>query len=214
MKKALYLGAVSALAVMVGFSAGANATTAVIDGVKVTDSGLTSPSAPDHAQPAAYAASGALVQYAWNGSSLSNQGWDPFGPSDTSHHWWNVGNYGGSVGFNLSGSALRIVWGSPNDNNTVAFYSGAGGTGALIGQVTNPDLVSAFGVGNYNQPGYLISFNTPEAFKSVVFSTGPTAFEFAVAAPELSTWGMMLAGFASLGLVGYSRKRKDASFSA
>jgi hypothetical protein len=214
MKQALYFGAASALALMVGFSVGAQAATAVIDGVTVTDRGLADPSTPDFSQPAAYAATGAQVQFAWNGSSLSNQGWDPFGPSDTSHHWWNVGEYGGSVGFNLSGKDLNIVWGSPNDNNTVTFYSGAGGTGGVIGAVTNLDLVSAFGVGNYNQPGYLIHFTTPTAYRSVAFSTGPTAFEFAVAAPELSTWGMMLAGFAGLGFVGYNRKRKEASSAA
>jgi hypothetical protein len=214
MKQALYFGAASALALMVGFSVDANAATAVIDGVTVSNPGLVSPSSPDYSQPAAYSSSGAQIQFAWNGSSLSNQGWDPFGPSDTSHHWWNIGNSDGSVGFNLSGTDLKIVWGSPNDNNTVSFYSGAGGTGSLIGAVTTPDLVSAFGVGNYNQPGYLISFSTPQPFSSVVFSTGPTAFEFAVAAPELSTWGMMLAGFAGLGFVGYSRKRKEAELSA
>ena len=84
----------------------------------------------------------------------------------------------------------------------------------MIGAVTNSDLISNFSVVNAHQPGYLISFTTPGAFQSVVFSTGPTAFEFAVAAPELSTWGMMLAGFAGLGFVGYSRKRKEAELSA
>ena len=212
MKKAMYLGAASALAVMVGFSVGAHA--AVIDGITVTDSGLANPGSPDYTQPAAFSSSGAQVQFAWTGTGLSNNGWDPFGPSDTSHHWWNIGDYGGSVVFNLSGTGLNIVWGSPNDNNTVSFYSGAGGTGSVVGAVTTSDLVSAFGVGNYDQPGYLISFSTPQPFSSVVFSTGPTAFEFAVAAPELSTWGMMLAGFAGLGFVGYSRKRNESELSA
>jgi hypothetical protein len=209
MKQALYLGVASALAVMVGFSVGANASV-VIDGITVTDSGLVNPLSPDVPQPAAYSATGAQVQFAWNGSGLSNQGWDPFGPADTSHHWWNIGNIGGSVGFDLSGNVLNIVWGSPNDNNTVTFYSGANGLGSVVGAVTTPDLVSAFSVGNFNQPGYLISFNTPEAFQSVVFSTGPTAFEFAVtgvaAVPEPSTWAMMILGFAGIGFMAYRRK--------
>ena len=52
--------------------------------------------------------------------------------------------------FNGSSNALTIVWGSPNDDNpaatnTVSFYTGANGTGSLIGQVLASDLYSAFG---------------------------------------------------------------------
>jgi hypothetical protein len=215
MKQALYLGAASALALMVGFSVDANAATAVIDGVTVTNPGLVNPASPDYAQPAAYSAIGAQINYGSSNSGLSNNGWDPFGQgSDWTHHWWNIGENGGSVGFNLSSSNLNIVWGSPNSINTVTFYSGAGGTGSVVGVVTNPDLITAFGVVNSSGPGYLIDFSTPSPFKSVVFSTDGSAFEFAVAAPELSTWGMMLAGFAGLGFVGWSRKRKEAELSA
>jgi hypothetical protein len=215
MKQALCFGAALALAVMVGFSAGANASVAIIDFITVTDSGLANPSLPDVPQPAAYSATGAQVQFGQTGTGLSNNGWDPFGPgaptTDTSHHWWNIGNYGGSVGFNLSGTFLSIVWGSPNDNNTVTFWSGANGSGSKVGVVTTPDLVSAFGVGNLFQPGYLISFDTPAAFESVVFSTGPTAFEFAVTGvPEPSTWAMMILGFAGIGFMAYRRKSKPA----
>jgi hypothetical protein len=219
MKQALYIGAASALAVMVGFSGGANATTAVINGITVTNPGLANPLSPDYPQPAAYSSSGAKINFGTSNGGQSNNGWDPFGPSDSTHHWWNIGETGGNAGFNLTGKNLNIVWGSPNDltgtgNNTVTFYSGLGGTGSLLGSVTTPDLVAAFGVVNQNQPGYLFSFGTPSAYSSVVFSTGPTAFEFAIAAPELSTWFMMLAGFAGLGFVGYSQKRKEVSISA
>jgi hypothetical protein len=213
MKQALFLGAASALAVMVGFSVGANAATALINGITVTDSGPVNPLVPDHPQPAAYAKTGAEINFGSNNTGQSNNGWDPFGQgTDETHHWWNIGEYGGSVGFNLSGTNLKIVWGSPNDNNSVTFFSGLNGTGSVVGTgaVTTPALITDFGVVNASGPGYLIDFQTPKAFQSVVFSTGPTAFEFAVAAPELSTWGMMLAGFAGLGLVGYSRKRKEA----
>ena len=122
---------------MVGFSVGANAT--VIDGITVTDSGLASPSSPDFPQPAAaLPTTGAQLNFGVNNSGLSNNGWDPFGPTDTSHHWWNIGNVDSSVVFNLSGNILNIVWGSPNNNNTVTFYSGANGTGSVVGAVTNP----------------------------------------------------------------------------
>ena len=218
MKQALYLCAASALAVMVGFSDDANASV-VINGITVTetDSGpvINTLLSPDVAQPNAYSATGAQVQFAWNGSSLSNQGWDPFGPADISHHWWNIGN-GGSVGFNLSGNVLNILWGSPNDDNTVTFYSGANGSGSQVGAVTTPNLVSAFSVVDANQPGYLISFTTPVGFESVVFSTGGTAFEFAftTAVPEPSTWAMMILSFAGIGAMTYRRKSKPALMAA
>jgi hypothetical protein len=94
-----------------------SASVATIDGITVTDSGLANSLLPDVPQPAAYSATGAQIQFGQTGTGLTNNGWDPFGPgaptTDTSHHWWNIGNADGSVGFNLSGNVLNIVWGSP-----------------------------------------------------------------------------------------------------
>ena len=123
--------------------------------------------------------------------------------SDTTHPWWNI--EGGQVTFNGSGNALTIVWGSPNDNNpaatnTVSFYTGANGTGSLIGQVLASDLYSNFSnIDNTQDPGFLVSFMTPEKYGSVVFTTGSSDFEFA-AVPEPSTWAMLGIGFAGLAL--------------
>ena len=143
---------------------------------------------------------------------MDNPGWDPYGLSDTTHSWWNI--EGGQVTFNGSNNGLTIVWGSPNDNNpaatnTVSFYSGANGTGSLIGQVLASDLYSNFSnINNTQDPGFLVSFTTPEKFGSVVFTTGSSDFEFA-AVPEPSTWAMLGIGFAGLGLAGYKRSRRD-----
>jgi hypothetical protein len=147
-----------------------------------------------------------------NPSEFGNPGWDPYGASDTTHSWWNI--EGGTVRFSGSSDALTIVWGSPNDDNpaatnTVTFYSGAGGTGSVIGEVRASDLYSSFsGINNTQDPGYLISFMTPENFGSVVFTTGSSDFEFA-AVPEPSTWAMLGIGFAGLVLAGYKRSRRD-----
>ena len=156
-----------------------------------------------------------------NPPELSNAGWDPYGLGDTSHNWWNVES--GSVTFNLSGSALNVVWGSPNDDNPlssnyVSFYSGANGGGGLLGTVLASDLYSNFsGITNTTDPGYMISF-APGQFGSVAFGTGPSDFEFAVVGPstfsvagvpEPSTWAMMVLGFAGLGYAAFRRSSRS-----
>jgi hypothetical protein len=75
-------------------------------------------------------------------------------------------------------------------------------------QVLATDLYSAFGVDNAQDPGYLLSFLVPRGYGSVVFTTGSSDFEFAVAAvPEPSTWAMLGMGFAGLVFAGYKRSR-------
>ena len=207
---------VAAAAAMVLAASGASAATAIIDGITVNDYGQVSATAPNFAQPGVSVPTAQIqigqVGGPGNPPPLDNPGWDPFGLSDTNHQWWNI--EGGSVTMNGSGNGLTIVWGSPNDNNpaatnTVSFYSGANGTGSLIGQVLASDLYSNFGgINNTQDPGYLVSFMTPEKFGSVVFTTGSSDFEFA-AVPEPSTWAMLGLGFAGLALTGYKRSRRD-----
>ena len=212
MKQALYIGAGAALAVMVGFSSGASAS------VITVDSGPSSNLSANPLQPAVDTWSGAVIEHGQPSGTQSNPGWDPFGSNDTTHDWFNIGEQNGFVNFNLSGNALNIVWGSPNDNNTVTFYSGAGESGSIIGSVSTSDL----GVANTRDPGgYLISFSTSTDFESVRFSTGPTAFEFAFTAgatttnvspvPEPSTWAMLILGFAGVGFMAYRRKSNGSA---
>ena len=100
------------------------------------------------------------------------------------------------------------------DDNYVAFFTGADGTGSLIGLVEANDLYQSFGpsITNTQDPGYLISFRTPAAFGSVEFYTTPSAFEFAII-PESSTWAMMALGFAGLSFVGFRRSRRAVALS-
>jgi opacity protein-like surface antigen len=220
MTKAHLACAVAAAAIL-SASAASAAQTEIIDGVTVTDYGRVSPSAPVYEQ-SGVATPDAQIQIGQvtgpgNPPVFSNPGWDPYGLSDTSHYWWNVED--GSVTIDSSGELLTLVWGSPNyaassDTNTVSFYSGANGSGALIGTITAADLYADFaGITNTTDPGYLISFVTSTPIGSVVFTT-PNAsdFEFAVVAgvPEPSAWAMMLVGFAGLGYAGYQRSRRLA----
>jgi len=211
----ILLGVVGAAATILAASA-ATAATAVIDGITVNDYGRVNPAGPNFAQPGvgtgtAQIQIGQVDVMPPNPPEFSNPGWDPYGLSDSTHPWWNI--EGGTVTFNGSGNALTIVWGSPNDNNpnatnTVSFYTGASGTGQLIGKVLASDLYADFsGVNNTQDPGYLISFQTPQEFGSVVFTTGSSDFEFA-AVPEPSTWAMLGIGFVGLaGIAGRKRVR-------
>jgi hypothetical protein len=212
----IILSVAGALSTILTASA-ACAATATIDGITVNDYGRVNPAGPDFAQPGVGTGT-AQIQIGQvnvtppNPPEFDNPGWDPYGASDTTHSWWNI--EGGAVTFNGLSNALTIVWGSPNDNdpsatNTVTFYSGANGSGSVIGKVLASDLYSNFSdIDNTQDPGYLISFITPEQFGSVVFTTGSSDFEFA-AVPELSTWAMLGIGFAGLALTGYKRSRRD-----
>ena len=208
---------VAAAGAMILAASAASAATAIIDGVTVNDYGRVNPAGPDYAQPGvgtgtAQIQIGQVNVMPPNPPEFGNPGWNPYGASDTTHRWWNI--EGGQVTMNGSGDALTIVWGSPNDNNPaatniVSFYSGANGTGSLIGQVLASDLYSNFSdINNTQDPGFLVSFMTPEKFGSVVFTTGSSDFEFA-AVPEPSTWAMLGIGFAGLALSGYKRSRRD-----
>jgi PEP-CTERM motif len=200
---------------MILAASAASAASAIIDGITVNDYGRVNPAGPDYAQPGvgtgtAQIQIGQVNVMPPNPPEFGNPGWDPYGLSDTTHQWWNI--EGGQVTFNGLGDALTIVWGSPNDNNpaatnTVSFYTGANGTGSLIGQVLASDLYSNFSnIDNTQDPGFLVSFMTPEKYGSVVFTTGSSDFEFA-AVPEPSTWAMLGIGFAGLALTGYKRSR-------
>ncbi len=224
MTKTFLCAAAAAAAIAIyATSAGAAVQTAIIDGITVTDAGRVNPAtAPVIAQPNYVSLIGPgpvtlnVGQPGGSNPPAPNQGWDPYGLSDTTHNWINVGNDNTGAFYDFSGSTLSIVWGSPNNNapgsdNVVSFYTGAGGTGTLIGQVEAADLYSSFtGISNTTDPGYLISFATPAAFRSVEFSTGPSAFEFS-AVPEPSTWAMLGLGFAALGFAGYRSRRTAIS---
>jgi hypothetical protein len=211
------LSVIAAAATILTASA-ACAATATIDGITVNDLGRVDPTGPNFAQPGVGTGTAQIqigqVNGPGNPPELGNPGWSPYGLSDTTHPWWNI--EGGTVTLNRSSDSLTIVWGSPNDNNpaatnTVSFYSGENGTGSLIGQVLASDLYSSFsGINNSQDPGFVISFLTPEMYRSVVFTTGSSDFEFAISGvPEASTWAMLGIGFAGLALGGYKRSRGD-----
>jgi hypothetical protein len=139
-------------------------------------------------------------------NGMSNAGWDPFGTSDLTHNWINIGSPGVSLTFNLADLAssirnnvLFLVWGSPNGDNTVTFNDGGSLTTSDLGPVANSPN---------NPSGYILGLNFSPNATSVTFSTHETAFEFAFTSPvpEASTWAMMILGFLGVGFMAYRKK--------
>lgn len=128
---------------------------------------------------------------------------------------------GSSATYNVSAGAnvLSILWGSPDDYNTISFYDGVGGLGTLIYSITgNSPPIHHETLGHV----YVVFTFANILFKSVVLSTGANAFEFAALAfsntpnqtplPLPAAFPLFAAGLGGLAwLARRSRKRKAAA---
>ena len=117
-------------------------------------------------------------------------------------------------------TSLSIYWGSIDGN--------AGGNNNVNSlaitvdgyTLTGVDLVAlgALGTGNQSVPAdnQWVTITGLGAFTQASFSSTGNAFEFSLgtAAPEPSTWAMMLVGFAGLGYAGWRAQRKTAALAA
>lgn len=189
-------------AAVVGFSGGASAATITFTNYGQSDGITANLAQPTISTPGAANMVGQAVAVA----GLNNPGWDPFGTSDTTHNWIDIGNSGVSLTFSLASLAssirnnvLYIVWGSPNGDNTISFNDGSSLTTADLGSTVNQQN---------NPAGYIIGLNLTSQATSITFTTTETAFEFAFTSPvpEASTWAMMIIGFAGLGFMAYRRR--------
>lgn len=199
MKHSLYAAVFAAI---VGFSGSANASTIAFTNYGQSDEITANLAQPDVSafSPGAVNMHGQPVAV----SGLSNAGWDPFGTSDTTHNWIDIGNSGVSLTFSLANLAssikdgvLYIVWGSPNGDNTITLGADSlttAGLGSTVNQQNDP-------------AGYLLGLKLNGA-SDITFTTQATAFEFAFTSPvpEASTWAMMILGFFGVGFVAYRRQ--------
>ena len=112
-------------------------------------------------------------------------------------------NYPGpSTGYR-SGGGTDVYGGNTAwaiDSNGLIFGSNLGSSGGYAFAIWNNDVMQPLFGAHYETwmsgPGGQGSFYNDSG-----------VYSFTLSAPELSTWAMMLAGFASLGFVGYRRQK-------
>lgn len=99
-------------------------------------------------------------------------------PPDSQGPGYGVNPYssvqgGGWAIFNTGlANALSLLWGSPDNYNTLEFWSGANGTGSLLYSIVGNLLVQTYGHD-------LVNVTTDSLFRSVILRSGTNAFEFA-----------------------------------
>ena len=120
-------------------------------------------------------------------------GWDPWGATDTNSNWLSVGGCCGGTSsaiFNATAASnnFSLLWGSPNSDNTIKFYSGTNGSGSLIATVNFVDNIGFYVDGvlsgqffgpNTTAPGYIESIVTSSLFQSAVLTNDTGGFEVA-----------------------------------
>jgi hypothetical protein len=135
--------------------------------------------------------------------------WEDFsGLADTAYY--NSVEAGGFAEyvFGAARTTFSLMWGSPDDYNTLRFFD-AGGAEIFTIKGDDADITST--------PGFIaarsfvnVSIKDLDPFVKVRFESGSDAFEFANVAPvplPAAAW-MLLGGLAGLGYLG--RKRREA----
>ena len=136
-------------------------------------------------------------------------GWNPYGSDSSPSEWISIGGSLGNSGlgggadlvfsFTSPEHSLDFLWGSPSVSNMVKLYSGADGTGSLVGMGMLEGTVSATGqstlmimddtgtrsletiyLSNYTGPGSFVDIASTVAFQSAVFSTAAGAGGFEI----------------------------------
>lgn len=109
-------------------------------------------------------------------------------------------------------SKFGLYWGSMDAYNTLVFYLGATVVGTFTGS-----QVALFPPGANGDQGSSATnryVNFYGLYDKVEFMTGQPAFEIdniSTGVPEVSTWAMLLLGFAGLGLAGYRGTKRNAA---
>jgi hypothetical protein len=178
---------------------------------------------------------GALGTVAGSISGTYRSPWENAATPGSGATGWNLLQYSSvqansSATYNFTATTvISLLWGSPDYFNTIAFYSGPGGTGYL-GSLSATALNPPTGIGDVvgsvplliQTVGHdLLTFkDVGGTIQSVVISTGNNAFEFADLLPTPNTqldtpipaaFPLFATGLGVMGLLARRRKRKIAA---
>ena len=176
---------------------------ASFDSLTPTAYGSTTPAGPFTDGGASFSGSGLIMQ---NGGQPSMGLYaQPF--HDTTNYLAILGGSSETITYSGDRHSFGLYWGSIDPYNSITFYN----DGVAFLSYTGSDLAPLVANGGQtsDDSNRYVTFGGL-TFDQVVLSSGGNTFEvdnIAAGVPELSTWMMMLIGFAGLGLVARGRAK-------
>ena len=169
--------------------------------------------------PTAYGATTPAGSFVDGGASFSGSGLIMHNPGqsplslyaqplhDTTNYLAILGGGSETITYSSDRHSFGLYWGSIDPFNSITFYN----NGSAVLTYTGNDLASLVANGSQtsDDSNRYVTFGGV-TFDQVVLSSGRNTFEvdnIAAGVPELSSWMMMLIGFAGLGLVARGRAK-------
>jgi hypothetical protein len=180
---------------------------ATFDGQTQTPYGLTTPAGNFADGGALFSGSGIVMRNGPLGDQPSLGLYaEPF--HDTTNYLAVLGGGSETISYSAAMDRFGLYWGSVDTWNTIAFYNG----NTLIDSFTGSQIVPLIADGNQvdDHSNRYVIFSDLN-FNKVILSSSQNSFEvdnISAAVPELSTWAMMLMGFAGIGFAAYRRAKK------
>lgn len=177
---------------------------ATFDGLTQTPYGLTTPAGPFSDGGASFTGTGLIMK---------NPGQDSLGfyaePfHDTTNYLAILGGNSETITYSGARHSFGLYWGSIDTYNTITFYN----NGNAFLTYSGSDIVPLIpnGAQADDSSNRYVTFSNL-VFDKVVLASSTNSFEvdnISAGVPELSTWIMMLIGFAGLGLAAYRRTNR------
>ena len=170
------------------------------DRLAATAYGSTAAAGQFQAGGATFSGSGLIMRNGLDGS-LPALGLYAEPYHDTSNYLAVLGNDSETVSFNSMRTSFGLYWGSIDTYNSISFYKNGRLITSFAGSDLSPLLPIPFGDQTNDGSNRYVRFGGIGSFDTVVISSGGNSFELdniTSSVPEVSTWVMMLAGFAGL----------------
>jgi fibronectin-binding autotransporter adhesin len=169
------------------------------------------------------------ASFSGSGIVMNNGGQDslglyatPFG--DTTNYMAVLGGGSEEIAYAGFKNSFGLYWGSVDTYNSLTFYSGKVLVATITGADVDPPISANGGQTDYASNAYVLITGLPQ-FDRVFASSSSNSFEFdnvvaggtsglpssIAAAPEPSTWAMLMLGFTGLGYAAFRRSKTPIS---